>query len=30
MGPAPEEETLIHIVRAVCTLDDIEHVRRTT
>jgi hypothetical protein len=30
MGLAPEEETLIQIVRAVCTLDDIEHVRRTT
>jgi hypothetical protein len=27
---APEEATLIQIVRAVCTLDDIEHVRRTT
>jgi hypothetical protein len=34
MGLAPEEATLIQIVRAVCTLDDIryvvEHVRRTT
>jgi hypothetical protein len=29
MGFAPEEATLIQIVRAVCTLDDIEHVRRT-